>query len=67
MIKEAIEQKNKTPKKRTLIKKSILVKKNNKTSKVKEKLKNPIDKVRVKNKELNIKEKQSQKTGWWSE
>ena len=67
VIKEAIEQKNKTPKKRTLIKKSILVKKNNKTSKVKEKLKNPIDKVRVKNNELNTKEKQSQKTGWWSE
>ena len=66
-IEKKIEHTIKTPKKRILNKKSNLIKKNKKTSKNKEKTKSHKDKANIKNKELSIKERQSQKTGWWSE
>ena len=61
------DNKDLTPKKRISKKNTNLVKEKKKLSKKKEKLAKHNYKINIKSKELSEKEKQNQKTGWWSE
>ena len=61
------DNKDLTPKKRISKKNTNLVKEKKKLSKKKGKLEKHNYKINIKSKELSEKEKQNQKTGWWSE
>ena len=61
------DHKNLTPKKRISKKNTNLVKEKKKLTKKKGKLEKHNYKINIKSKELSEKEKQNQKTGWWSE